>query len=91
MTKKNAIKILDIYIERNNKLANGLLDPTQPWNDSFDFIKRLVETLSDLTKDDTKVLELIKKQLQTNCKHPKKMRDKDPEGQWYCMDCNQDL
>ncbi len=91
MSVKKAIKLLDIFLERNNKLADDLIDPTKPWNGSFDFITPLIETLADLTKDDTKVLELIKKQLQTNCKHPKKMRDKDPEGQWYCMDCNQDL
>ncbi len=36
-------------------------------------------------------LEKILKEIQPNCKHPKKMRDRTQDGQWYCMACNMDL
>ena len=35
-------------------------------------------------------LQRILEEIQPNCKHPKKMRDKASEI-WYCMNCNQDL
>ena len=85
MTVKNALVLLDIFITRNNKMAEDLVDPSKSWNCGFDFIKQLSETMANLTKDDIKVLELFKKQLLTNCKHPKKMRDREPGVQWYCI------
>lgn len=36
-------------------------------------------------------LELLKKEIITNYKHLKKMRDKTSAGEWYCMNCNFDL
>jgi len=36
-------------------------------------------------------LEIVKRELIPNCKHPKKMRDKTTDGQVYCMNCNFDL
>ena len=36
-------------------------------------------------------LEFIRKELVPNCKHPKKMRGRTTNGQWYCMNCNLDL
>ena len=36
-------------------------------------------------------LELIRKELVPNCKHPKKMMDRTADGQWYCMNCNYDI
>jgi len=36
-------------------------------------------------------LENILREIQPKCKHPKKMRDKTADGQWYCMNCNLDL
>jgi len=46
------------------------------------------QQIEDMAK---RFVELIKKELQTKCKHPKMMRDRDPEGNWYCTSCNQDL
>ena len=36
-------------------------------------------------------LDMIRKELVPNCNHPEKMKDKTPDGQWYCMNCNLDL
>ena len=33
----------------------------------------------------------IRAELVSNCKHPKKSCDVDPNGNRYCMDCNLDL
>ena len=54
----------------------------------------LVQVQSGLIKDaDTAIianLDLIRKELVPNCKHPKKMHDT-CQGQKYCMTCNMDL
>lgn len=66
-------------------------DPTKSWNIGTDNIKYLAKTLSDSHQDSVRILKIIKKELVPNCKHPKKMRDKTADGQWYCMNCNSDL
>ncbi len=52
---------------------------------------REATTLAKSHEDNVQVLKVIKKELVPNCKHPKKMRDKTADGQWYCMNCNMDL
>jgi len=49
------------------------------------------KSLLNVDKTIVENLELLKKELIPNCKHPKKMRDKTTDGQWYCMSCNSDL
>ena len=46
--------------------------------------------LGRILHEDVKILEVIRDQIATKCKHPKKMRDHDGKG-WYCMNCNWDL
>lgn len=36
-------------------------------------------------------VEKVLSELVPDCKHPKNMRDRSPDGQWYCMACNLDL
>ena len=91
MTVKRAIRILDAFIEKYQMEAEDLLKPAQSWNQHFDCLKELVITMSDSKRGDAQVLRIIKKELLVNCKHPKKIRDRDPKGNWYCMNCNQDL
>lgn len=91
MTIQKAIRILDAFIVKYQMEAEDLLSPQRSWNQNFDCLKELAATMSDSKRGDAQVLRLIKKELLVNCKHPKKMRDIDPKGNWYCMNCNQDL
>ena len=36
-------------------------------------------------------LETVRNELVPDCNHPKKMNDRIPDGQLYCMNCNLDL
>ena len=91
MTVKKALKILDGYYEQKNNLKTGLKDPTKSWNIGHDLMTQVAEMISDHIDFDLTVLSEIKKQIQPNCKHPKKSQDIDPDGNRYCMDCNLDL
>ena len=87
MTVKKAIKIIDWWINHKKTI---LVKFQEDWKDSPD--KYGVEkVLMDSDKRVIKNLELIRKELVPNCKHPKKMRDKTADGQDYCMNCNFDL
>ena len=55
----------------------------------FDFMTNL--SSYDSTKNEIKVLQILKKGLVTKCGHPKKMQDVDSKGNRYCMNCNLDL
>lgn len=37
------------------------------------------------------LIEFIKSNPKTSCKHPKKMHDTDPNGIVYCMKCGEDV
>ena len=91
MTVKKALELLNLFVERNKKMAEGFSDPSKSWNRNDECTKGLAHEIADLARQDLKVLELIKKELHVNCKHPKKMRDRTKDGQWYCMNCNMDL
>jgi hypothetical protein len=88
---KKALKLLDFLIEDETRMYNGMSDPAKSWNTGDDNFKKLAKILSDCHKDNIQVLNIIKKELIPNCKHPKKMRDKTADGQLYCMNCNYDL
>ncbi len=91
MTIKKALKLLDFLIEYETRVYNGMSNPAKSWNIGDDSIGKMAKTMSDCHKDNIRVLNIIKKELIPNCKHPKKMRDKTANGQWYCMNCNYDL
>ena len=91
MTVKKALDMLDFLIEYEKKIQDAMADPTKSWNTGNDNIRYLAKTLSDSHRDNVRILNGIKKELVPNCKHPKKMRDRTADGQWYCMNCNSDL
>lgn len=68
-----------------------MIDPTKSWNIGDDSFSKLTKTLSNCHKDNIRILNIIKKELVQNCKYPKKIRDKTPDGKWYCMNYNLDL
>ena len=87
MTVQKAIKIIDWWLDRKKTTMEQF---KEKWKDSDDAYG-VEKTLLDMDKTIIENLELIKKELVPNCKHPKKMRDKTPDGQLYCMNCNLDL
>lgn len=91
MTVKKALEMIDFLLTYETKMQKGMEDPTKSWNTGTENIKDLAKTLSDCHKGNVQVLNIIKKELVVKCKHPKKMRDKTSDGQWYCMNCNSDL
>ena len=98
MTVKKAISGLNFLIENKHEVKTQLLNPNMLWNKDEPSINGLVETVASLLQRDINSLRLIKKQLLPEqhrtkiiCRHPKKMRDRSPDGQWYYMDCNKDL
>ena len=91
MTVKKALEMIDFLIEYEKKMQNAMAEPDRSWNIGASNIKDLAKSLSDSHRDSVRILDDIKKELVPNCKHPKKMRDRTSDGQWYCMNCNLDL
>jgi len=91
MTVKKALEILDGYYEQKKTLKEGMEDPMKSWNVGHDLMTQVAEIISDHIETDLIVLNAIKKQIQPKCKHPKKLHDKDSDGNLYCMGCNLDL
>jgi len=81
MSVKKAIKLLDWWINQRKEKIKEIPN----FNDT-----ELGTTLLENEKTIIKNLELIKKELVPNCKHPKNMRDT-CDGVQYCMNCNLDL
>ncbi len=89
MTIKKAIKILDWWISHKNQ---GMEELKTKWNyQEYDDAMGVAKTIFDMDKTILHNLEKIRSELVPNCIHPQKMRDRAPDGQWYCMACNLDL
>ena len=91
MVSKKTVYLLELLLQGDIMLRDGMLDPSKKWNSEHDAFHSLVQTYAGLLDQNIKILEAIQKELHTNCKHPKKMRDKTSNGQMYCMNCNLDL
>ncbi|MGY5147890.1 MAG: hypothetical protein ACW9W4_07825 [Candidatus Nitrosopumilus sp. bin_7KS] len=95
MSLEKILKGIDIYLEGKKQLVSGLENEIKFWSD--DKISSLTSALIDSLQTDVQFLEVLQQKLlfqnnlKSNCKHPKKMRDRDPEGIWYCMNCNANL
>jgi len=89
MTVKKTIEILDWILKNKTKTIEefykpGIIDATS------EVCQNLYRTLLMIAETDVYNLEVVKKQLVPDCKHPKKMHDT-CGGQKYCMNCNMDL
>ena len=91
MTSKKAIKILDWLIEQQTNRAEGFVDPKHSWNQGFDCMRDLAKSLSESIQNEIDILQILKKELIPNCKHPKRMQDIDSDRNRYCMNYNLDL
>ena len=90
MTIKKAIKILSWILDNKTKTVKEFYEP-EILNAKYELGADLYRTLLQSTETDIHNLQAVKEQLVPNCKHPKMMRDRAPDGQWYCMNCNLDL
>ena len=89
MSVKNAIKILDWWIKHKKQ---GMDELKTKWNyRDYDDAIGVTKIIIDMDKTILYNLEKIRSEIVPNCKHSKKMRDRAPDGQWYCMNCNLDL
>ena len=88
MTILKAIKICDYLIESHIRNSSGIREKVKDWKE--DNTKGLGIAIADCHEDVAKCILEIKKNIQPNCKHPKKMRD-GKKGQRYCMKCNLDF
>ena len=99
MTVKKAITILDLLIENKVQVKSGVLDLLQKWGfDGQDVMTRSAKMIVNSLQNDIEWLQGIKRQLLPEqhrtkivCRHPKKDRDIDGNGQKYCMNCNANL
>lgn len=88
MTVAKAIKICDYLIEAHLKNSKNLREKVKDWTDPP---HKTAILIAEVHEDVAKCILEIKKNIQPNCKHPKKMQDKTADGQLYCMNCNLDL
>ena len=86
MTNKKSVKIVEMLFEKKTGLKQDLAKLENNWGDGI--VGGLIQTeLTSLTNE-IEWLKILKKEIVPNCKHPKKMQDRTPDGQWYCMNCN---
>jgi len=90
MTVKKAIKILSWILDNKTKTVKEFYEP-EILKAKSELGTDLSRTLLQATETDIHNLQVVKEQLVPDCKHPKKMRDKAPNGDQYCMNCNMDL
>jgi len=87
MTVKKAIKMLDWWIDQRKQA-------TEQFKNNWDYKTEVEDVAKTMLKSDETViynLETIRAELVSNCKHPKKSQDIDPDGNRYCTNCNLDL
>ena len=89
MTLKKAIEILDWWIE-HKKQAMEKLKAERNYQE-YDEATGVAKMIFEMDRTIISNLGKIRQELVPNCKHPKKMRDREPNGDWYCMNCNMDL
>ena len=87
MDLKRAIEVCDHLIEIHLKNSHNMREKVKDWTDRP---KDLAITIAETSEFVAESVSLIKENIQTNCKHPKKMIDV-CEGQKYCMKCNMDM
>ena len=90
MNQRRAIDHCKIGIIDANKSISFFQNLIDKWDDPQDLATRAAVLLKKTHKGYASVLYTVLKQLETNCKHPKKMQDT-CGGVVYCMSCNIDI
>jgi len=76
MTTKKALQIIDHVIQKKSQLKSDFLNLEMPWNQGEGKIPEFSQQLAQVMARDVEILTQIKNELQPNCKHPKRLRDK---------------
>lgn len=63
MVTKKAIYLVDLLLEGDTKLRDGMLDPSKIWNSEYDKFQSFVQTFAGLLDQNILVLEFLKKEL----------------------------
>ena len=93
MTVKNALETMDAAITHYSKTIDGMGELVASWGkDPDDHLPTDVgNMIISILQDFVKLLQVLIKLLRPRCRHPKKFRDRDGDGNWYCTSCNLDL
>ena len=89
MTIQKALQGLDYFIKQKQLGSKNLLELEKSFQTTDGF--ELAQMLQQNIEADIVFLEVIRKNLVIKCRHLKLDRDVDPDGNLYCMECNQNL
>ena len=100
------VKLIEVLLktyENHDEKLRLLLRYEELRTNTLEELKKIYEFIN-IDVDDEKLSKIVSEQdfeklssenklktTKSDCRHPKKMRDKDPEGVWYCMNCNENL
>ena len=89
-----SIRIVNYLIYAHLRNSMNIQKLTKDWDD--DNMTRLGRMIGNAHEDVAKSLIILKSVIQKEykikkCRHPKKMHDQTKDGQWYCMNCNEDI
>jgi len=90
LNQAKAIDICKLLIADSYKSVLYHQKLVDKWNDSEDFATRAAVIIKEVHSLYGRGIYRVLKQLETNCKHPKRMQDR-CDGIIYCMNCNMDL
>lgn len=88
MTSKKAVQIVEMLLEKKTSLKQDLSKPENNWGTGV--AGQLVQSELESLTNEIRWLEILKKEIAPDCKHPSEMHDVS-KGQKYCMACNMDL
>ena len=89
MTIQKAINVLDYLLQGKKSQKQNLLNFEKKLDQGvvLDFARVLDQNIND----EILLIKTILNQLKIKCRHPKKFQDLDPQRNWYCTICNQNL
>ena len=87
MTTKKAVQIVEMLLEKKTSLKRDLAKSENDWGN--DIVGSFIQTeLTSLTNE-IAWLQILKKEIAPDCKHPKEDIDLDPSTKKpYCVACN---
>jgi len=75
MTIKNAVKMLDGFIEYKSKCRDAYGELRRKWETNPPGLYVIAKQLENLNGSELELLVCVKEQIQPKCRHSKKMRD----------------
>jgi len=88
MTTKKSVEIVEMLLRKKTNLKQDLSKSENNWGTGV--AGQLVQLEIKSLINEIRWLEILKKEIAPDCKHPPEMHDI-CKGQKYCMACNMDL